>query len=98
MLPCAKDKELGTRHPSMQIYLLTDYVTINFQLSSDTGISFYACDITGNLLGSVQYQNREAGEWQDCIVLFRRPIGGTLMLRIDCGNERFSLKVFQSNE
>ena len=73
-------------------------VTINYQLSSDTGISFYACDITGTLLGSVQYQNREAGDWQDSIVLSRRPIGGTLMLRIDCGNERFSLKVFQSND
>ena len=71
-------------------------VTINYQLSSDTDISFYACDITGTLLGSAQYQNREVGEWQDSIVLSRRPIGGTIMLRIDCGNERISLKVFQS--
>ncbi len=68
-------------------------VTIEYELISDTNISFYACDITGSLLGSVQYQNREAGEWQDCIVLDRRPIGNAVMLRIDCGEQRVSMKV-----
>lgn len=68
-------------------------MTIDYELSGDTGISFYACDIMGNLLGSVQYQNREAGEWQDCIVLNLRPIGNAVMLRIDCGEQRVSMKV-----
>lgn len=68
-------------------------ISIRYQLSADSDISFYACDITGRLLGSAQYQNRAAGEWQDCLVLDHRPIGNALMLSIRCGNERISLKV-----
>lgn len=72
-------------------------IAIKYQLSTDSDISFYACDITGSLLGSAQYQNRAAGEWQDCLVLDHRPIGNALMLSIRCGNERISLKVSQSS-
>ena len=68
-------------------------VTIQYQLGSDSDISFYACDITGSMLGSVMYQKREAGEWQEALVLDRRPIGNTLILAVRCGKEQFSLKV-----
>ena len=68
-------------------------VTIQYQLGSDSDITFYACDITGSMLGSVMYQKREAGEWQEALVLDRRPIGNTLILSIRCGKEQFSLKV-----
>lgn len=80
---------------SVDASLLADgrTVTIEYELSGDTNIAFYACDIMGSLLGSVQYQNREAGEWQDCIVLDRKPIGNTVMLRIDCGDQTVSMKV-----
>ena len=68
-------------------------VTIQYHLGSDSDITFYACDITGSMLGSVMYQNREAGEWQEALVLDRRPIGNTLILSIRCNKEQFSLKV-----
>ena len=68
-------------------------VTIQYQLGSDSDITFYACDITGSMLGSVMYQNRETGEWQDTLALDRRPIGNTLILSVRCGKEQFSLKV-----
>ena len=68
-------------------------VTIQYHLGSDSDITFYACDITGSMLGSVVYQNREAGEWLEALVLDRRPIGNTLILAVRCGKEQFSLKV-----
>ena len=70
-------------------------LTVSYSLSSATDITFYACDIMGSMLGQAHYENREAGEWQDCFVLSRRPIGGALMLGIRCGDEWMSLKVCQ---
>ena len=68
-------------------------VTIQYQLRSNSNITFYACDITGSILGSIMYQNREAGEWQETLLLTRQPIGNTLTLTVRCGKEQFSLKV-----
>lgn len=68
-------------------------VMITYELSSDTHISFYACDITGCILGSAQYQSRETGEWQDRIILDRNPIGNVVMLRIVCGEQTVSMKI-----
>lgn len=68
-------------------------ITISYQLSNSSDISFYASDITGSILGSVRYQNREAGEWQECLVLTHKPIGNALLLRIDSGTQTLSLKV-----
>jgi hypothetical protein len=49
----------------------------------------------GNMLGTSHYQNREAGEWQECLTLSRRPIGNALMLSIHCGEQCVSMKVCQ---
>ena len=68
-------------------------LTINFSLSSNSDITFYACDIMGNMLGTSHYQNREPGEWQECLTLSRRPIGNALMLSIRCGEQWISMKV-----
>ena len=70
-------------------------LTINYSLGSLSNITFYACDIMGNMLGTSHYQNREAGEWQECLTLSRRPIGNALMLSIHCGNQWSSMKVSQ---
>ena len=69
------------------------FLTINYSLSSSSDITFYACDIMGNLLGTSHYQNREAGEWQECLTLSRRPIGNALMMSIRCGEQWISMKV-----
>lgn len=68
-------------------------VIINYTLNSNSDISFFAFDIMGNLLSSVLYQNKDAGEWQECLYLNRNPIGNTLMLRINFGEQSVSIKV-----
>ena len=68
-------------------------LTINYSLSSSSDITFYACDIMGNMLGTSHYQNREAGDWQESLTLSRRPIGNALMLSIRCGDLWTSMKV-----
>ncbi len=70
-------------------------LTINYSLSSSSDITFYACDILGNMLGTSHYQNRVAGEWQECLMLSRRPIGNALMLSIRCGEQWTSMKICQ---
>ena len=49
----------------------------------------------GNVLGTSHYENRDAGDWQECLTLSRRPIGNALMLSIRCGERWVSLKVYQ---
>ena len=49
----------------------------------------------GNLLASAQYQNKSAGDWQECLTLSRKPIGNALMLNVRCGSQQLSLKVTQ---
>ena len=70
-------------------------LTINYSLNSTSDITFYACDIMGNVLGTAHYENREADDWQECLTLSRRPIGNALMLSIRCGERWVSLKVYQ---
>lgn len=70
-------------------------LTIYYQLDACSDITFVACDIMGNMLASVQYQNKAVGSWQECLVLSRQPIGGVLMLNIRCGEQLLSLKVVQ---
>ena len=70
-------------------------LTISYSLNSTSDITFYACDIMGNVLGTSHYQNREAGEWQECLTLSRRPIGNALMLSIRCGEDWSSKKICQ---
>ena len=69
-------------------------LTINYSLCSTSDITFYACDIMGNVLGTSHYEGHEAGDWQECLTLSRRPIGGVLMLSIRCGDEIQSMKVY----
>ncbi len=70
-------------------------LTISYSLSSSSDITIYACDIMGNMLGTSHHANREAGDWQECLTLSRRPIGNALMLSIRCGEQWLSMKVCQ---
>ncbi len=70
-------------------------LTISYSLSSTSDIAFYACDIMGNVLGTSHYENREAGDWQECLTLSHRPIGNALMLSIRCGEDWSSKKICQ---
>ena len=68
-------------------------LTIQYSLSSVTDISFFAFDIMGNMLGQSSFQGREAGDWQECLTLSRKPIGNVLMLSIRFGGQMLSFKV-----
>ena len=82
---------------SVDAFLSSDgqSLTINYSLSSTSDITFYACDIMGNVLGTSHYEGHEAGDWQECLTLSRRPIGNALMLSIQCGEQWISMKVCQ---
>lgn len=69
-------------------------LTVNYSLSADSDVSFVACDIIGNILGASQCVNKAGGDWQETIALNRKPIGNVLMLNIQCGEEKISMKVF----
>ena len=72
-------------------------LVISYRLDARSEISFIACDILGNLVASSHYQNKETGDWQECLILSRRPIGNALMLNIRCGSQQMSMKVTQEN-
>ena len=54
---------------SVDAFLSSDgqSLTISYSLNSTSDITFYACDIMGNVLGTAHYQNRETGDWQECL-------------------------------
>ena len=68
-------------------------VTVHFTLTTVADISFHAFDIMGNLIGQTSFQGKEAGDWQECLILSRNPIGNALMLSIRCGGQVVSFKV-----
>lgn len=70
-------------------------ISVDFILTEAIDVSFCACDILGNILGQASYENREAGEWQECLVLSRRPIGNVVMLNVKCGEENLVMKVYK---
>lgn len=70
-------------------------LSICYTMSSAGDITFCACDILGNMLGYSHYENKEEGDWQEDLVLSRKPIGNTLMLNVRCGEEVKSIKVYQ---
>lgn len=68
-------------------------LTVSYSLSVLGNLAIYACDVMGNILGSCQCQNRDAGLWQECITLSRTPVANVLMLNIRCNGETTSIKV-----
>ena len=85
------------RDSSVKAGLSADGLSLStsYSLDSASDITLLACDILGNLLSSCHYDNRDAGEWQECISLSRRPIGNALMLCIQCGSQTINLKVYE---
>ncbi len=68
---------------------------LHFTVTEPCDLSFIACDVMGNVLGSAHYANCAPGERQESIALSHRPVGNVVMLRIESGEERMSLKVNQ---
>lgn len=70
-------------------------LSISYTMTSAGNITFCACDILGNVLGYSHYENRDTGDWQEDLVLSRKPIGNTLMLNVRCGEQVQTMKVYQ---
>lgn len=82
---------------SIQANLLMDgmSLTIDYTLDADADITFVACDMVGNILASSHYTDKTAGNWQEHMVLARKPVGGVLLLNVQSEEEKMSIKVFQ---
>lgn len=70
-------------------------IDLSFSITEPCDLSFIACDVVGNVIGHAHYENCAPGEWHESIALSRRPVGNTVMLRIESDKERMSLKVNQ---
>lgn len=68
-------------------------LNISYTLSESGDVTFCACDILGNMIGYNHYDSQAAGDWQECLVLSRKPIGNALMLSIQCGEQIKSMKI-----
>ena len=91
----AQGKNNESKLSSVQARLSNDGMTVvvDYNLSTDSAISIFACDILGSILGSVCYSGKDAGEWQDHITLIRKPVGNVLILNVQCGEDKISIKV-----
>ena len=71
-------------------------LTIDYSVTEGTNdLSFVACDVMGNILGSKRIDNAEAGDHQETLTLSRKPIGNAVLLNIESGEEKQTEKVYQ---
>ena len=71
-------------------------LTIDYTLTDGaTDLTFLACDVMGNVLGSKRIDNIEAGDHQETMTLSRKPVGNAVLLHIECGEEKQTEKVYQ---
>ena len=71
-------------------------LTIDYTLTEGaTDLTFLACDVMGNVLGSKRIDNIEAGDHQVTLTLSRKPVGNAVLLHIESGEEKQSMKVYQ---
>ena len=68
---------------------------LHFTVTEACDLTFIACDVMGNVLGSAHYANCAAGDWQESITLSRQAVGNALMLKVQSGEERQNMKVYQ---
>ena len=67
----------------------------SFLLSSECTVSIVACDVLGNILCSYHKANCSSGDWQESMVLSRKPVGNSLMVNVRCNEQVKSFKVNQ---
>jgi hypothetical protein len=45
------------------------------------------------MLGYAHYENLPEGDWKKSVELSRQPVGNTVMLNVQCGQQRISVKI-----
>lgn len=68
-------------------------LNLNFTLTDVCDFSFIVCDVMGNVLGYMHRSKYVPGDWQENILLSRRPVGNTLTINVQCNGQTTSLKV-----
>jgi hypothetical protein len=68
-------------------------ISLDYFVTEDTGIIFYACDLAGRLLGHVTHLTLSTGEYHETMVLERRPINGIVMLTMITGDKKQVVKI-----
>ena len=68
-------------------------ITLNYQVSEDVTVSFFACDLAGRLLGNVTHVSLSAGEYHETMALIDRPINSIVMLTMVVGDRKQVIKV-----
>ena len=68
-------------------------LTLTYELDAASPLRILACDILGSLLGYAHYDARPAGTWQENIALSRRPVGGIVVVNVECGAQSLMMKV-----
>lgn len=75
--------------------LLADHneIELNYTVTEDTDVTFYACDLTGILLKCVKHISLSEGEYHERMILDKRPINNIVMLTIIAGDKKQVVKV-----
>ena len=68
-------------------------ISLDYLVGEDTDASFYAYDLAGRMLGSVTHVSLGKGEYNETMVLDRRPINGVVMLAMIAGDKKRVVKV-----
>lgn len=69
------------------------FLTLTYELDADSPLRILASDILGSLLGYAHYDARPAGTWQENIALSLRPVGGIVVINVECGAQSLMMKV-----
>ena len=80
---------------TMSASLQPGHTTINLDyfVTEDTDVTFFACDLAGRVLGSVSHISLSEGEYHETMVLNNRPINNVVMLTMIVGDTRKVVKV-----
>ena len=70
-----------------------DEIVRNYTVTEDTDATFYACDLSGRVLGNITHALLGEGEHHDTMVLNNRPINSIVMLTMMAGGRRQVIKV-----
>ena len=68
-------------------------IALNYTVLEDTDASFYAYDLAGRLLGSVVHASLSKGQYNETMVLHKRPINNIVMLTMVVGDMKRVIKV-----
>ena len=68
-------------------------IQLNYSVTEDTDVTFFACDLVGRLLGKVTHISLTKGDYHETMVLERYPLNGIVLLTMIAGDKKKVVKV-----